>query len=69
MKEILLISKDLYKLLNKKEKYDLYKIQALVAFMTLGEMIGIASVIPFMVIVSNPSSIQIQLKIMLLELL
>jgi HlyD family secretion protein len=58
MKEILILCKEMFRLLNKNERIELYKIQFLVTFMTLGEMIGIASVIPFMIAISDSSQIQ-----------
>ncbi|CAN8142743.1 membrane hypothetical protein [uncultured Thiomicrorhabdus sp.] len=47
--------KDLYKLLDYKQRKSLLYIQVLIILMSFAEIIGIASIAPFMAVVANPS--------------
>lgn len=45
-------------LLNKKEKKDLYILLSLILTMALLDMIGVASILPFMAVITNPDIIE-----------
>ncbi len=47
------VIKEIFSLLNKEQKKQFYKLQILVVLMSLGELIGIASIAPFMALVGN----------------
>ena len=49
---------DLFKALTAKQRISLYKIQFLVVFMAISEVIGISTIGPFLALVSDPTLLE-----------